>query len=880
MLVVPELALTDFPAWIEETLPRVERPSRYLGVELNSVHKDPARVDLRVCLAFPDSYDLGLGNLGLQILYGILNREPDVWAERVCAPHPDLEAELRRQGRPLFSLESKTPLAAFDLLGFTLQWELTYTNLLNMLDLGGVPVFANERDDTHPIVAAGGPCAFNPEPLALFIDVFVIGDGEEAVLDLARAVQAGGGRTRILERLAATPGCYVPALAPTQVSPRGWVVPAPGAPRVTRRLVRDLDAALAPLAPIVSFAEQVHDRASLEVLRGCTQGCRFCQAGMVTRPVRERSLATLATQQQAVMAATGHEELGLVSLSTCDHSRVKALVAQSVALGASEHVAVSLPSLRLDSFSVDLAGQVGGVRKTGLTFAPEAATDRLRRVINKTIPTEDLLETTRACYAQGWQVLKLYFMIGLPTETDEDVTAIADLAREVLDLGRRLQRKARVNLGVSTFVPKALTPLQWAELIPPDEVTRRQKLLFAALGRNPNIKFGRHDTFATWLEGLLGRNDRLGGWLVYHAWREGARFDGWTELLDRGAWERAVERWEREHGRAAADLLAARALDEPLPWDHLDTLVSKEWLAADYQRALAGEHAPDCRRGKCHECGVIHVEREACAAMLRQARQGAREEAEVVLTPAPRAEAPPPIGRMRLRWGRVGPVRLVSHHELLNVFIRAIRRAGLPLRYSEGFHPHASLSFSTALKVGVETEGDWCDVTLTAVVDPAEFVARLNATLPAGFQVYEAWLVGLDERPLMAVLNTACYRALVPRALVPDDLAQRLAAYLARSEILVSRRGKERERVVWRPVDIRPMIRALSFAPGVADEPVVCELTLVADSAGRVPKVDEVLGSLLDLEPDELSGVRVRKLGSYTRVGDELVPPRPPRPEE
>jgi radical SAM family uncharacterized protein/radical SAM-linked protein len=850
----------------EDILPNVAKPSRYLGTELNSVHKDGARLALRACLAFPDSYDLGLGNLGLQILYHILNQQPDIWAERVCAPHPDLEEALRARGLPLFSLESKTPLAAFDLLGFTLQWELNYTNILNMLDLGGIPVLAAERGDEHPMVVAGGPCVFNPEPLALFIDAFLIGDGEEAVLELAEAVKLGGGRARILARMAELPGVYVPSLYPVEMADNGVLVAAAGAPKIVKRLCRDLDAAPFPTDLIVPFTEQVHDRASLEVLRGCTQGCRFCQAGMVTRPVRERSLETLARLQSEAAARTGYEEVSLSSLSTCDYSKVRSLVRQSVELARPDHISVGLPSLRLDSFSVDLAAQISSVRKTGLTFAPEAATDRLRRVINKFIPTEDLLAMADSCYRHGWQVLKLYFMIGLPTEEDEDVAAIGDLARRVWEVGCRVTHRARVNLGVSTFVPKPQTPFQWAEQIPPEETVRRQRLLNSRLGPKA-IKFGRHDAFETFLEGVIGRADRRGGWLLYYAWREGARFDGWNELLNHGAWERAFEQWQSEHGLTARDELRARAVDEPLPWDHIDVMIPRGWLAADWRRAQAEGVARDCRQEKCHQCGVIKVEREGCTSMLRTSREGARAEAEVPATPPPRWEEPPPWGKLRFRWSRTGLSRLTSHHEVLNVFVRALRRARVPMRYSEGYHPHASLSFSTALRVGLETEGDWCDVILTEAIDPLAAAQRLNDTLPEGFGVHDAWLVPMTVKPLMAVYTAARYRAEIPPALAGEDLPQRVAELLARPEIIVSRRGKEQDRIVFRQVDIRPMMRAVH-----ADGCIVV-MDLVPDGNGRLPKADEVLSVLLGAE--ELGAVRLVKLAACALVGDELLEPRP-----
>lgn len=865
------------PLLSEVVLARVERPSRYLGAELNSVHKDLGEVDLRVCLAFPDSYDLGLGNLGIQILYHILNQRPGVWAERVCAPHPDLEAQLRQRGLPLFALESKHPLSAFDLLGFTLQWELNYTNILNMLDLGGIPVWASERTDEHPIIAAGGPCVFNPEPLAWFIDVFAVGDGEEVVVELAEAVREGGGREAILDRLASVPGCYVPARYPLVTSPTGVLVKPDEAPVITKRLVRNLDEQPFPTDYLVPFTPQVHDRVGLEVLRGCTQGCRFCQAGMVTRPVRERSLENLAQLQVETMRKTGYEDIGLVSLSTCDYSRVKNLVRQSVELAKPERIGVSLPSLRLDSFSVDLAHQISSVRKTGLTFAPEAATDRMRAVINKFITTDDLLDMTRQCASHGWELLKLYFMIGLPTETDEDVLAIGKLAHEAWEVGRSLQKRFRVNLSVSTFVPKPQTPFQWSAQISPEEALRRQKLVHSQLGPK-SIKFGRQDAFGTYLEGLLTRGDRTTGWLLYDAWQNGARFDGWHEYLQREAWEQAFGQWRERTGRDARDELRERDLDEPLPWDHLDVMIPKGWLRQDYERATNGDWAKDCRQTKCHQCGVIDHETQACTTMLKQARVGAREETGLDVSDPPTWTEPPAVGRMRFRWARTGLVRLLSHHETLNVFVRALRRAQLPLRYSEGFHPHAELAFGSALPVGMETTGDYADITLTAELTGEEFIERLNLTLPEGFEILEAWPIATGGQALMALLETIEYAARIPQRLVPDGLPELLSAYLAQSEIIVRRRGKQRGQHVYRPVDIRPMIAALELTEQTPDG-VTLKLRL-GTHEGRPGKVEEVVKTLLGLMDEDLCAVIVCKTASYQLAGEQWREPAPEAVEQ
>ncbi|MFN3201535.1 MAG: TIGR03960 family B12-binding radical SAM protein [Bradymonadia bacterium] len=849
-----------------EILPRVEKPSRYLGNELNSVRKDVESVALRACLAFPDSYDLGLGNLGIQILYHILNQQEAAWAERVYAPHPDMETELRRRGMPLASLESHTPLSGFDILGFTLQWELNYTNILNMLDLGGVPVLSADRSDEHPIVIAGGPCVFNPEPLAMFIDCFVVGDGEEAILEMAQAVLDGGGRQAILERLSKIEGMYVPSLYPMEISPEGVMVPPVDGPRITKRLVRDLDETPFPTDYLVPYTEQVHDRVGLEVLRGCTQGCRFCQAGMVTRPVRERSLEKLAELQQEVMEKTGYEEISLVSLSTCDYSKVKNLVKQSVELAREDHIAVSLPSLRLDSFSVDLANTVSSIRKTGLTFAPEAATDRMRAVINKFIPTEELLEMSRQCYSYGWDTVKLYFMIGQPTEQDEDVEAIGDLATQVFRVGRKIRNRTRVNLGVSTFVPKPQTPFQWAEQIGIEETERRQSLLAKRLPKGKGgVKFGKHNAWETYLEGLVTRADRRAGWLLLYAWEEGARFDGWHEYLKLDAWQRAIERWQSEQGMSADHELRARGLDERLPWDHIHVMIPKGWLRADYERAIANAWAKDCRNAasKCHQCGVIKEEMRACTGMLKKSRKGAKAEEGMQLEPPPRWEEPKAEGRVRFRFSRTGPLRFLSHKEMINVMIRALRRAHVPMRYSEGYHPHAAVSFTSALPVGMETSGDWCDVVLTHEVDPQAFTQLLNNTLPDGVVVLEAyWLEG-KQRPLMALVQGDRYRITLPSTL-GHKLVTRVATFLDQRMIHVTRQRFKGGRRTSRTLDIRPMIRRLT----VEGDGRTLDVLLV--KSGDLPgKVEEVLRALFsDIAPESLQealyATVVHKVATYT----------------
>lgn len=815
---------------LHEILPHVEKPSRYLGTELNSVHKERAAVDLRLALCFPDLYDIGLGNLGLHILYKVLNGIDGVWAERVYAPGLDLEEALRARGLPLFAWESKDPLGKFDGIGFTLQSELTFTNILNILDLAGIPLRTRDRRPDDPLTFAGGPAVFNPEPLAPFMDFFVIGDGEDVVVEIAEVLRTHREREPRLRALAALEGVYVPALYPMETLPDGAIRPPLGGPSIRKRTVDSLDGATYPVDLIVPFTEQVHDRASLEVLRGCTQGCRFCQAGMTTRPVRERSLENLADLLERQLDATGYEEVSLVSLSTCDYSKVRSLVDQSVRIARRRNVAVGLPSLRLDSFSVELSDMVAETRRTGLTFAPEAASPRLRALINKWIPDEELIDMASGAYAQGWDHVKLYFMIGLPTERDDDVLAIGDLCLRTVAAGRVHRRDAGVRTGVSTFVPKPFTPFQWARQIGIEETEQKQAILKNHFKNARGVKFGRHHPEETFLEGLVSRADRRAADLIEAAWRNGARFDAWSEHLDMEAWRRAIT----ETGYDVEDALRERAVDERLPWDHLDIHVPKAWLAEDWARALALGHAPDCRHAKCHKCGVIDVKRPLCASMLRDAIAGKKAERAWTRGTLPEAPGKEQVQRIRFRVGRVGEPRFLSHLEFMMAWYRALRRARLPLSMSQGFHPKPRVNFSSALPTGEESIGEYMDVVLCDTVEVAGAVAALRRVAPPGFLVAGGVEVPVHDPGLMGQVDGAAY-TLFPS----EDVRDRVWALNAATALPLERRSKSGMLTL----DIRPMIRHLEVRP---DGSVLLE---VQDVEGRPGKPKEVL-RLLGLNPD------------------------------
>ncbi len=819
-------------------LSRVQRPSRYLGGEINAVLKDPRAVALRLALLFPDLYEVGMSHLGLGLLYGILNREDTIWAERAYAPAPDLEAELRLQGRPLTSLESGTPLSQFDLLGVSLQYELGYTNFLNMLDLGGVPLLAAERGPGDPVVVAGGPTCFNPEPVAPFLDAVVLGDGEEVVLELAAVVaawkQSRGSRRELWQALEELDGVYVPALFEMEFDEQGHlreINPRGRRAVIHKRVLDDLNRIAVSPRALVPYCQIVHDRLNIEIARGCTRGCRYCQAGMIYRPVRERQASDLLDWTETALAATGYEELSLLTLSAGDYAPLTWLITSLMDRLSGRQVAVSLPSLRADTLTPEILAQLKRVRRTGVTLAPEAGTDRLRRVINKNLPEEVILASARQAFAAGWNLLKLYFMLGLPTETQADREAIPPLARQILQTS---SRRAQLHVSLGNFIPKSHTPFQWERQAGLDECRGFLHGVKDGL-RHRQIQAKWNSASQTWLEGVFSRGDRRLAQVLLAAHRLGSRLDAWSEHLRLETWRQAFQ----ETGVDPDFYLRERDPDEVLPWDHLDSGVSRAFLLAERDRAFQGLETPDCRRAGCQDCGVCDHDRID----LRLDRPP-----EVGPAPAIAAAAPPQPVRYRLTYARLEQARWLGHLELVGAFYRSLRRSGLPLVFSAGFHPLPRVSFHGALPVGLESLAETLDVELAEVLAPAALVDALNRVLPPGIRIVEA--VRLPKRLPPPRLEMAVYQVESPEPLFDRDPAE---AFLARESFPVTRRRPKKED---RIIDLRELVAQLRVA-----DPLHLELHLRLREKDNV-KVTDALTHIFNLNEDQARDLHILKLRS------------------
>jgi radical SAM family uncharacterized protein/radical SAM-linked protein len=802
-------------------LAHVKKPSRYVGNEFNIFRKDWEAAALRIALVFPDLYEIGMSHHGLQILYSVLNSEDDLLADRVYAPDRDLEELLQKQGKSIFALETRRRLADFDMIGITLPYELCYTNILTILALGNIPFRSSERSESHPFVIGGGSGSFNPEPVADFFDAVLLGDGEEAVLEISRilidAKQSRCTRQTTLAKLAAVPGVYVPLFFQPIYSPQGELLDVKPLKKdygtVRRRILPDLQTAYTPEKPLVPLVRIVHDRLGIEVARGCTRGCRFCQAGIIYRPVRERTADRVVALAEKGMTAGGFEELALLSLSTGDYSCLSPALGRLMDRFARDFVSVSMPSMRVGTLTSEIMQQIKRVRKTGFTLAPEAGTDRLRNVINKGISEEDLIATCSDAKSLGWKLLKFYFMIGLPTETLDDVKAIGDLVSRAAHASG--DRNLRINISVATFVPKPHTPFQWEPQISIAEAFARIDLLKKTLPRG-NYKLKWHDPRQSFLEGVMSRGDRPLARLIETAWQRGARLDAWNEHFDQHCWQDAAAEVNIDLER----YLRRRSLDEVLPWHHLDTGVDEEFLRAELAKAWQGDYTPDCRVHGCQECGVCDFKE---IRPVVQCQKGGSDEGAGSNISAMSRDLDLPVTTQlrngtglketedaashnwyRLFYAKQGDARFLSHLELVQLFFQAFRRAEILLHYSQGFNPVPKASFSPALPVGTASLAEYLDVDLKeTIADERLFLQRLNRQMPAGITIQTVSAMP-DKKKATPGKQLTCYEISLGRNL-SETQRSKLVKFMAEENFIITRKRKGKDRAI----NIRQQVQRL-----------------------------------------------------------------------
>ena len=793
-------------------LKSISKPGRYAGGEYGQILKDREKVKARFAFCFPDTYEIGMSNLGVRLLYSALNKHEDIWCERVYDPWVDMQEKMKQHGLPLTALESGDPLGVFDFVAFTLQYEMSYTNVLNMLDLASIPLRAADRDEDAPLIIGGGPCAYNPEPVAPFFDLFNIGEGEDmlpAIVRLYIKMKENGTYTRagFLHEAAKTiPGVYVPSLYDVAYKEDGTIaaitplfddIPA----QVTKQIIKDLDQVDFPDQLVMPYIETVHDRIMLEVYRGCIRGCRFCQAGMIYRPVREKSADTLNRQAKQLFKATGYEEISLSSLSISDYTELEPLCDKLLSWTDDNMVSLSLPSLRVDNFNKDLMKRIESVRSSSLTFAPEAGTQRLRDVINKNVHEEDVLRAVNVAFDARKNAVKLYFMNGLPTETLEDIEGIATLAEKVVDAyyknpNRNKARPVQVTVSVSCFIPKPFTPFQWEAQDTMEMLAEKQEYLKTKI-KSRHVRYQHHDAKVSRIEAVLARGDRRLADALELACREGFMFDSWDEYFDYDKWLSVFERTGIDPA-----FYANRAFgeDEILPWDIIDCGVSKEFFLRERKKAYGEQTTPNCRE-QCSACGANKLggARSVCPGCPSATQPQSTAPDTILSTPEwKKLETPKTV---RIMFRKVGDLQYISHLDLQRTVSRVLVRAQIPMWYTQGFNPHAKVVFGLPLSVGTESECEFIDLRIDRDISCKEVKNRLNRELTSEMQILEAY----EPTTKFQEIGWANYEIEILTPKASAELAKRLQALYTGGNLIMTKKTKSGDK----EIDIAPMIRRI-----------------------------------------------------------------------
>jgi len=833
----------------QDILPHVEMPGRYIGVEANTVKKDHKKISCRIALAFPDIYEIGSSHMGIQVLYHIINKDSNALAERVFAPAVDMIQYLKQNNISLTSLETKTPLNQFDIIGFSLLYELNYTNILSILDLSGIPFKSVDRDNSFPFIIAGGPCTCNPEPVSDFFDAIVIGDGEQVIVKMIEKYKEfeKKDRSNILKAWSKIEGVYVPQFYDYQIFNEytGKRIPLNDATDMVKRaIVPDLNEIDFPNKPVVAIGKTVHDRYSLEIARGCSRGCRFCQAGMIYRPVRERSIDRLLELATTSLKLTGHDEISLLSLSSGDYSQINTLMNNIMSYCQNDHVAVSLPSLRAGTLTPELMALIKKVRKTGFTIAPEAGSERLRNVINKNITEEDIINTVSQAFQMGWQLIKLYFMIGLPSETSDDIEEIIDLVKRLKAIIKTYSKRAHLNVSVSTFIPKPHTPFQWCKQISLNESKEKISYLKNKLSIK-GVRFKWQDPKVSYMEGIWSRGDRRLGNVLVEAYNLGCLFDGWSDLFRFDLWNKAFDKT----GINQETYHLSRSLNEPFPWDHIDTRINSSFLLKEWQKAQKEEKTLDCRTDACSYCGICDFKQ-----IMPVSGKNVKERLDIKSSSIENIR----YNKMIFSYTKQSYARFLGHLEMVTIIIRAFRRAGFNFQYSKGFHPMPKISFSDPLPLGVSSEEEFFVASIYNSDKPLSKIdnsclLKINLEFPEGLKLLSCEKV-TSKNPLVSK-KLSCIKYEVQFA---DNIdMNKLEKFISAKNFIVIKERNKRKSI---EVDLKKEVLEINMSGNK-------KMHLLVNNNNSItirPKF--IIQSILGLDDESIKAAYILKLASNRSI--------------